>query len=748
MTVDGPLPGTNDIVTATYDAFGRTGTKTDVSGYSLTFDHDALDRITRITYPDSTFDQITYHRLQPSIIQDRAGRQTLLEYDALGEMTKRTDPLSRVTQFQWCRCGSIKSLTDAMGRTTKWHTDVQGRLTAKEYGDGSTVNYRYENATSRLREVVDEKGQHSQFTFNLDDTLRTVNYANATVPTPSVSYSYDPDYLRLTSMTDGIGTTAYEYVPITSTPALGAAQLASVDGPLPNDTITYGYDELGRRISTAINGVASTMSYDAAGRVESETNALGVFTRAYDGSSGRIALETFPNGQTVERSYGSILEDKELERITHKIGAAPISEFVYGHDHARDRIETWSQQVGAQPPFLHSFGYDAADQLLSASVTNAGALVNSFGYVYDPLGNRLSEQNGSSNYVATYNALNQINTSTAPGASRTNEWDAQNRLVAVSAGNTRAEFTYDGESRLHSIRQLTNGVEASLRRFVWSDSNISEERDASGGITKKRFFNQGVKLETGGSAGSYFYTRDHLGSVRELTDSGGNLRARYGYDPFGRRVHLAGDLETDFGFAGMLWSAEAGLALTWFRAYDPELGRWLSRDPLGDVEIEEGPNLYAYVGNNPINVVDWLGLSHDEWAPKDRSAHEAECCMDEAIEATHAQGRAFEKCQAAEELAEARCLVAKADKPKQAAAICARARAAADKACNKAYNSDDMNETHDAYFNCMKTPCAPCDPQGGGGAGGAGGPAPTSHCAKSGPIRQCFDPRDLIRQLR
>src|SRR6185503_19585052 len=188
IAVDGPLPGTNDAVTATYDAFGRTQTKTDVSGYTLTFDYDALDRLTRITYPDSTFDQITYHRLQPSVIRDRAGRETLLEYSPLGQMSQRTDPLGRVTRFQWCRCGSVKSLTDAIGRSTQWHTDVQGRLREKEYGDGSKVSYFYENATGRLREVIDEKGQRSRFAYNRDNTLHSMSCVNALVATPSVTY--------------------------------------------------------------------------------------------------------------------------------------------------------------------------------------------------------------------------------------------------------------------------------------------------------------------------------------------------------------------------------------------------------------------------------------------------------------------------------------------------------------------------------------------------------------------------------
>jgi RHS repeat-associated protein len=60
-------------------------------------------------------------------------------------------------------------------------------------------------------------------------------------------------------------------------------------------------------------------------------------------------------------------------------------------------------------------------------------------------------------------------------------------------------------------------------------------------------------------------------------------------------------------FAGMFWSVEANLSLTQFRAYDPELGRWLSRDPLKNAELKEGPNLYAYVANDPVNLIDPLG---------------------------------------------------------------------------------------------------------------------------------------------
>lgn len=608
VMVDGPLPGASDVLKATYDAFGRVRTKTDESGYTLTFDYDALDRIVKVTYPDATFSQYTYDRLDPVVIQDRAGRQTRVEYDRMRQMTTRTDPLNRVTLFQWCSCGDLSSLTDPMGRTTTWIKDAQGRLTGKQYGDGSLIRYVYERATSRVRQMIDERAQVTDYTYNRDNTLRAVAYPNAAVPTPGVSYTYDPDYPRLTSMTDGTGTTGYSYHPIASAPATGAGRLAKVDGPLPNDTITYIYDPLGRRISTAIDGVAATVGYDAAGRVMGETNALGAFGRAYDGPSSRVVAQSFPNGQTSERAYGSELEDWALRKITHRVDATPVSEFIYGCDLAADRITTWSQQAGTESPSIYRFGYDDANQLLSATVTNAGILVNSFAYAYDPAGNRVSERVGSTTNLTAYNALNQLSAGTGAGGSRIHEWDANNRLVAINAGTQRVEFAYDGLDRLASLRLLTNGAEASLRRLVWCGRRLCEERDARGTVTK-RFFPQGMSVESGQFPGSFYYTRDHLDSVRELTDLSGKVRVRYHYDPYGRRAKVAGDIDADFGFSGIYWCAAAGLAATPFRFYDPELGRWLSRDPLKNAELEEGPNLYAYVGNDPVNTVDPLGLS-------------------------------------------------------------------------------------------------------------------------------------------
>lgn len=442
------------------------------------------------------------------------------------------------------------------------------------------MTYRYENTISRLSQRIDEKLQVTQYDYNRDDTVSQISYANATVPTPLVAFTYDANYNRLRSMTDGTGTTHYGYIPINAALSLGSGQLASVDGPLPDDTITFSYDELGRRVSTAINGVAASVTYDAAGRIIANANALGVFNTTYDGNSFRKVSQSYPNRQTVEFGYAGNLQDQHLQKITNKLGITPISEFIYGRDVTRGQITSWSQQAGTQTPSIYSLTYDPVDQLKAASVSAGAIVVNKFSYSYDPASNRLTEQIDATTRKFSYNALNEL-TSVEGDASlaATYQWDAEHRLISVTSGNQNTQFTYDGLGRRVGIRELVNGAEVSNRRFVWCDNEICEERTAAG-IVSKRFFLEGMKVESGATAGAYFYSRDHLGSIRELTDSSGSVRARYSYDLFGRRTRLMGDLEADFGFARMFWTTEVGLNTTWYRAFDPNVGRWLSRDPV------------------------------------------------------------------------------------------------------------------------------------------------------------------------
>jgi YD repeat-containing protein len=162
--------------------------------------------------------------------------------------------------------------------------------------DGRETLYTYENTTSRLKSVTDAKLQVTTYTYAKDDKLTGMVFTNAVIATPSVSFTYDPVYGRLATMVDGTGTTTYGYHPVTGSAAPGAGQLASVDGPLTDDTITYSYDELGRVTNRAINGSANTVTwaFDALGRVTSEINLLGTFSYTYDGPTSRVATVTYP----------------------------------------------------------------------------------------------------------------------------------------------------------------------------------------------------------------------------------------------------------------------------------------------------------------------------------------------------------------------------------------------------------------------------------------------------------------------
>ena len=140
ISMDGPLPGLTDQSTWTYDAIGRVLTRTDESGYTLSVDHDALNHLTKIIFPDGTLRAVYLHAAGSyPLSATEPAQQTTFEYNSARQLTKRTDPLNRATLFQWCNCGELGSMTDPMGRTTTWHHDIQARVTNKEHADGSKV---------------------------------------------------------------------------------------------------------------------------------------------------------------------------------------------------------------------------------------------------------------------------------------------------------------------------------------------------------------------------------------------------------------------------------------------------------------------------------------------------------------------------------------------------------------------------------------------------------------------------------
>jgi RHS repeat-associated protein len=496
-----------------------------------------------------------------------------------------------------------------------------------------------------------------------------------------VSFTYDPTHGRLATMVDGTGTTTYGYHAVAG---LGATRLASVDGPLANDTITYSYDQLGRMTNRAINGVGVTWTFDALGRVTTEANALGSFTYTYDGPTNRIATVAYPNGQTSAYSYLPNAQDHWLQTIHHRYpSGATLSKFDYTYN-AVGNILTWRQQADTTA-VLWEYGYDAADQLTAAAKRATDpqqTILKRYAYAYDPAGNRTVEQMDDQVTGWTYNTVNELATQhatgamvfegtvnepatvtiagqpatvsavntfrgTAPVASGTNtvtitaadpsgnsttkqyqvgnsatsktftydangnltadgtrtfEWDARNQLVAVNVGTARSEFSYDGQQRRVRIVERDNGSVQSDMKVVWCDDRICEERATDGVTVTRRAFRHGEQI-----AGlARFFAADHLGSIAEVTDAGAALLGRYTFDPWGRGVLAAGTDVTTVGFTGHITHKPSATQLTLYRAYDADSARWASEDPLGYIE---GPAVYTYVRNDPINSTDPRGLA-------------------------------------------------------------------------------------------------------------------------------------------
>ncbi|MEY2483497.1 MAG: hypothetical protein QOK24_2025 [Verrucomicrobiota bacterium] len=213
--------------------------------------------------------------------------------------------------------------------------------------------------------------------------------------------------------------------------------------------------------------------------------------------------------------------------------------------------------------------------------------------------NEIVSQSGGANRTLSYDLNGSI---TSDGGTRTFEWDGANRLVAInySGFTTRSEFTYDGLNRLVKLVGKTGVTINSTRKFVWAGTEMVEFRDASDAVTQRNY-KQGQYV----GSKSYYYTRDHLGSIREMFGSTGTVVARYDYDPYGRSTTVLGTTPTDFNFTGLYRHSKSNLDLATFRGYDPDLGRWLSRDPIAE---QGGLNLYNYVRNGPVAGVDLTGL--------------------------------------------------------------------------------------------------------------------------------------------
>lgn len=218
------------------------------------------------------------------------------------------------------------------------------------------------------------------------------------------------------------------------------------------------------------------------------------------------------------------------------------------------------------------------------------------------------EYDSNGNLTKMRNAANVV--------TRLCEWDAVNQLKAVqsaealAAGVKRSEFEYDGGGR--RVRQIekehdgTAWTTVSDWRYVWDGLELVQKRDATSNAVLKNYFAAGECGAGFQPADSLVYLPDHLGSPRSWYRVSDGTRGEADYSAYGERtVTSTGPGVPERSFTGHLMHAASGLILAPFRAYDAELGRWISEDPIGE---SGGMNLYSYLAGGVVGGVDPLGL--------------------------------------------------------------------------------------------------------------------------------------------
>jgi len=200
----------------------------------------------------------------------------------------------------------------------------------------------------------------------------------------------------------------------------------------------------------------------------------------------------------------------------------------------------------------------------------------------------------------------------ADGGIWTYEYDEFGNLISVvTPGLKRIDYVIDGLNR--RIGKKVDGV--LKKSWTYKDQlNPIAEYDANGVL--EYLFLYGEKghvpeyIYNAKTTGKYKIVTDQVGSVRLIVQSGGKRGAyqRIDYDSFGRVLNDTSPGFQPFGFAGGLYDPDTGLVRFGARDYDPEIGRWLSKDP---IRFDGGINLYAYVNNDPVNIIDPSGLQNE-----------------------------------------------------------------------------------------------------------------------------------------
>ncbi|OGK98176.1 MAG: hypothetical protein A3D33_18255 [Candidatus Rokubacteria bacterium RIFCSPHIGHO2_02_FULL_73_26] len=602
-----------------YDAQGNVATLTDPAGNVRSFTYEpTFNRVAAITDP---LGQVTSFASDAqgnlTAITDPLGNTTTLAYNAQGQPVSTTDSLGNTTTFGYTAQGDLATVSDPLGNTTRRAYDAVSRLTAQTDPRGFTISFAYD-PLNQLTQITDAVAGLTGFSYDPNGNLLSITDARGN----STTHTYD-SMDRLATRTDPVGAgESFQYDGVGNllqhTDRKGQVATFSYDALnrrtgvsyADGSTTSFAYDAAGRLV-VAADSVSGTIenAYDALDRLFAQSTELGTLTYAYD-ALGRRTLMQAPGVSPVTYAYDA------ASRLT-AITRAPLSPATLAYDAlGRRTLLTLPNGVSTE------YQYDPASRLTALIYRNASGIIGDLSYQYDPAGNRQRVGGSFARTLlpdpvatATYDAANRqlafgdksmifdgngnVMAISDPSGLTSLDWDARDRLVALTDPGTSAAFAYDAQGR-----RLSRQSSGQVTQYLYDGLDVLAEVTDRGVATYLRTLNIDEPLARNGVE---FYTADALGSALLLTDPAGAVATSYTYAPFGATTASGSGSANPFQYTGRENDGLAGLYYYRARYYHPGLARFLSEDPVGFLAGD--PNLYLYVGNNPLTYLDPLGTA-------------------------------------------------------------------------------------------------------------------------------------------
>ena len=581
-------------------SYGKAGglTLTDAAGAVTKVLYNRFGEAIEITTPLNRVARHSRDKARNVISVETGGAKFFLDYDENGNLVSFRDPLGYQSSMSYTPLyNRLTALTDARGQTTQYRRDSHYDLTSITYPNGSSQRFNYD-PRGNLIQWINRRGHAVSFSYDAKDLLIRKDYVNGSHD----DFTYD-GHRNLLTATDSTGATSFSYD--------AADRLTKITYP-SGRFLAYTYDTGGRRIRMVDqDGFTTSYAYDSAGRLTGLTDGNGspMVSYTYD-PVGRVARKDMGNG-----AYSTFEYDLSGQ-VVHYINYAPNGSVSSRFDYAYDDFGRKIRMTTLEGDW--TYHYDLAGQLTSVTLPNG----RSIDYVYDAAGNRVSvTDNGQKADYSTTNLNQYVTIGTAIYS-----YDADGNLVSKTDGSNTWTYTYDDQNRFiglagpdgtwafrydtfgNRVGAVHNGQQTEYLIDPFGLGNVVAEYDSTGSAVAHYTHGLNLVSRIDPTDGSAYYLFDGNGNTAQLIGPQGNVLNSYNYLPFGEPLNRAETVPNPFTFAGQYGVTNETKDLYFMRNrwYDPQQGRFVQPDPIdiagGDV------NLYRYVMNDPVNLVESEGL--------------------------------------------------------------------------------------------------------------------------------------------